>query len=215
VPAGGGGSIIGSRRTRRSGRRGASSRAAQPGVVGVRREPRVQRLGAVDGGRDQPRERWDRAVARGAVPADGGAEPDRCVPADPVHVRGSAVRWPCVDDVQRGLVAGPVRAAGGGRAERLAGASGSRDADVGAARVRGDGRAVPAGCGQRSDVGDLSVVHRHVRVVHRLLVRAPAGDQEHVPGVPRAPLVHRHASRGARSCACSCSRARATARRTG
>ncbi len=36
-----------------------------------------------------------------------------------------------------------------------------------------------------ADVDHVVSVHRHVRVLHRLLVRAAAGDQEHVPGVPR------------------------------
>ena len=37
----------------------------------------------------------------------------------------------------------------------------------------------------RPDVDHVDPLHRHVRLVHRLLVRAAAGDQEHVPGVPR------------------------------
>ena len=35
------------------------------------------------------------------------------------------------------------------------------------------------------DVDHVAAVHRHVRLVHRLRVRAAARDQEHVPGVPR------------------------------
>ena len=41
------------------------------------------------------------------------------------------------------------------------------------------------GARPRPDLGHVGALHRHVRLVHRLLVRAAAGHQEHVPGVPR------------------------------
>ncbi len=44
----------------------------------------------------------------------------------------------------------------------------------------------------RPHVDHVVPVHRHVRLVHRVLVRPAARHQEHVPRVPRPPSLHRH-----------------------
>ena len=64
----------------------------------------------------------------------------------------------------------------------------------------GQGRheVVRRGAALPPDVDHVVPLHRHVRLVHRLLVRAAARHQEHVPGVPRRPPVHRHLPRRAR-----------------
>ena len=57
-------------------------------------------------------------------------------------------------------------------------------------QAKADTASYVQGARARPDVDHVDPLHRHVRLVHRLLVRAAAGDQEHVPGVPRrAPFI--------------------------
>ena len=141
--AAGAGSTTGTPRTNASGRRkGATDRPQEPDLLDLRRAPRLQRLGAVDDRRDQPRQRRHRRSSLSeqfwltAVPNLVGVDA-----ADPVHVRGAAVRRAAVDRrsaprcccIPRCCWRSSCRAAGW-RDQT------PRHAVLGAARLRGDRR---------------------------------------------------------------------------
>ena len=89
---------LGSRGSRAVGRARPRDRQAQPGLVDLRRVPRLRGLAAVEHRRGPAARRRLHARQQPDLLADLDAEPGRRDAADPLHVPRPALRRPQLDD---------------------------------------------------------------------------------------------------------------------